>query len=797
MARLLMIAKNNMKRQRGDMITFFILTLIATFLFSDCLSAILGMQKVLDDRYRDINGAEIFLYHRDTPEENAAADKAFADNPNIGNVEKTPLLMQYLKYRKAGEADFEEYAFFVNRFDDKPAIHHVLSEEEVYEKNDIVLPLYLKGDYPEGSTMEIVLGDHTYNFKVAGYAEDPYLCSTMNFTVHSVYISEDAFRRMCEDEPEIVVKSVLHKGKYSEAARKERVDTRDLEKEIGDAYKKNLLPAMEENPDRDYNDYIAVNWDLMRGGSIFLPGIVMSVIMLFALIILVVAVTIITFSVRNFITRNMKNTGILEASGYTVRELRLALVTELVLVALCGSLLGVLAAILTFKPFGNLVTQVLGLTWNQPMHPLAVLGSVFGLLLIVALVGILASRAYRKITVLDALRGGITVHNFKKNLFSMEKTKLPLPVVMSLKETFGGMGRNIVLALIIMVISTATLLGGGMLKTYGGNPDQMLKIMGFETGIAATEGDETMGDGIRKLPGVKKVLAQFEFEPVLIANGKDQQVYTFAVDDFDNTSNTVMIEGRMPEHDNEILVTESVADDMGLSVGDAITVSFAGKTADYLIVGFNQRMERMGRTAYMTLDGLRKLVPGNLHLKYRIVGEEGVTYKTIEKELMSYGEENGKTLEVVDVKKNVEGTMETLTTSMSALCALIAVVTAFIVIFVESLVIRAKVTKEWKNMGISKGLGMTSRDLIVQIMLSNLPAILTGCVVAVISASWIGKKICILVFSMFGLKQMPFDISIFWKLAVVLGVVLVALVTAALSGLKVRKLVPVEMITEE
>ncbi len=258
-----------------------------------------------------------------------------------------------------------------------------------------------------------------------------------------------------------------------------------------------------------------------------------------------------------------------------------------------------------------------------------------------------------------------------------------------------------------------------------------------------------------------------------------------------------MIEGRMPEHDNEILVTESVAGDMGLSVGDAITVSFAGKTADYLIVGFNQRMERMGRTAYMTLDGLKRLVPGKLQLEYMIVGEDGVTFETMEKELMSYGEKTGKTPEVVDVKKNVEGTMETLTTSMFVLCALIAVVTAFIVIFVESLVIRAKVTREWKHMGISKGIGMTSRDLIIQIMLSNLPAILTGCVIAVLGASWLGKKICIVIFAMFGLKQMPFEISLVWKATVVLGVVIVALLTAALSGLKVRKLVPVEMITEE
>ena len=69
MYRLLVIAKNNMKKQKGDMITFFILTLIAVFLIFDCVSAITGLGKVLDNKFEEVNGAHVVLFSHDSPED--------------------------------------------------------------------------------------------------------------------------------------------------------------------------------------------------------------------------------------------------------------------------------------------------------------------------------------------------------------------------------------------------------------------------------------------------------------------------------------------------------------------------------------------------------------------------------------------------------------------------------------------------------------------------------------------------------------------------------------------------------
>ena len=66
MYKLFFIARNNIKKQKGDMITFFILTLFAAFLIFDAASAILGTRNVLDDSFAAHNGAESGAWYERT-----------------------------------------------------------------------------------------------------------------------------------------------------------------------------------------------------------------------------------------------------------------------------------------------------------------------------------------------------------------------------------------------------------------------------------------------------------------------------------------------------------------------------------------------------------------------------------------------------------------------------------------------------------------------------------------------------------------------------------------------------------
>ena len=174
-----------------------------------------------------------------------------------------------------------------------------------------------------------------------------------------------------------------------------------------------------------------------------------------------------------------------------------------------------------------------------------------------------------------------------------------------------------------------------------------------------------------------------------------------------------------------------------------------------------------------------------------------MTFETLKAKIEEIAKTKGLTLQYTDSHKTMETTINSLVATMKALCLVICVVTLLVVVFVESLVIRAKISREWRGMGISKALGQTSGGLISQIMLSNMPAILVGGIIGAVFSSLVGAFGVETVFSGFGIKKVCFDIPFVYMLATVAGIVLVAVVTSGLAGLKVRKLNPVEMITEE
>ncbi|MBR5421933.1 MAG: ABC transporter permease [Lachnospiraceae bacterium] len=799
MYKLFFIAKNNMKKQKGDMITFFVLTFIAAFLIFDCAMVLMDMGKVLDGNFDAVNGAHVMLMNRDTEAENDSAERAFKENIHLAEYERTPTIRFRAEYKNKTQQDYLQYMFYAESINQSKTMMTVQGAERSYQKNDVLLPLNMKAGYAIGDTLQLKFGDHVYELNVADYLEDPYFCSTVNVTIYSICLSPEMIDELAEKE-EAVERRYCHKGRL--AAVYENYSTNELEDEINEKYKEYLGEYAAKEEGVNMSDYLLVNWDMMRGGSQFIPMIIMAIMLVFAVLVLLIALVIISFSIKNFIQKNMKNTGILEACGYTVKELRYSLILQIALVAFLGALAGMIVAAVSFGAFGNVVSLMLGLTWNQPVELSVALATMLFLILVVTTVAAADSRAYQKVTVLDALRGGISAHNFRKNFFPFDRTPLPVPLVLALKDFAGGLGRNLVMVFISMLMVISVLIGFGMVENFGDDSEGLMKIMAIEMSDASVKENVKGGDlseDLRALPGVASVLTSMGFEPSLKAGEEQATIHTYAVDDMKNTRYTNLLEGRLPEKANEILVTSGVAEDMGLKCGDVVSIEYAGSEADYIITGINQRVERMGRTIYMRIDGAERILPGDLSrmYSYDITAKEGVTYETLSQQIEAYKKENDLEFNIQNERLFAESTMNTVSSSMSMICIAILVITVLIVVFVESLVIRAKISREWRGMGISKAIGQTSGGLICQIMLSNIPAVALGALIGVLLAQNAGGAIVKAAFSLFVIKNVRFSISAGWMGICFAGIILVAMSAAAAAGLRVRSLKPVEMITEE
>ena len=97
----------------------------------------------------------------------------------------------------------------------------------------------------------------------------------------------------------------------------------------------------------------------------------------------------------------------------------------------------------------------------------------------------------------------------------------------------------------------------------------------------------------------------------------------------------------------------------------------------------------------------------------------------------------------------------------------------------------------------TKALGMTSAGLISQIVLSNAPAIITGILFGILVSQPAGSKLCMLIFSIFEMKSMDFNLPFIWIAITAVVILVSAVATSGILGMRVRTLKPVEMITED
>ncbi|MCR5586371.1 MAG: ABC transporter permease, partial [Lachnospiraceae bacterium] len=733
----------------------------------------------------------------DNEESKECLEKAIEDN-GIKEYESMPILNVTCDYRKKGDKEYQSYSFMVESFDENPTIMDVLPEDLNLKENDVLIPLYLKSSFAVGDKLQLKLDDEEYELNVAGYNENPYFCSSISVSMYYIYVSQKTYDQIYNNQKSVdkgmVYRDVQFRCKSSKTGRDE-LDK--LERNINEDYNKYIEKYRSKNPDKTYDSTFSVNWGLIGWGNQMLPGLVMAIIILFAIVILIIALVIISFSINDFIQRNIKNTGILEASGYTVKELKAALTTQLMLVGIIAVAIGIGIGFAIIPGFDIFFTGLLGLTASGNKSPLVSLIVAAFILLLIFINIRLISRKYNKITVLDALRAGINTHNFKKNYFAFENNNLPVSIVLSLKDTFGGIKKNILLSLVIAVLTVSTLLGFGLMDNFGINMDGTFKAMGFEFGDAAAFGESGHEDELRKLKGVENVLVEVSNSATISYKGKENQYTIIANDDEKYTQNTVMLEGRFPKKDNEAMITIAIANAMKIKLGDVVKLKNGSNEKDYLITGINQRMQNAGTTMTTTVDGSKRLGYDCSNYNYYFTLNDDVTYAEFEKTFNEFNDENDYNLSITNSEDMLKGTIDGLASAMKMVCLFISILTIFIVIFVESLVIRSKITREYRGYGISKALGMTSKEIISQIALSNIPAITLGCIIGALISNWAGKAVVKLAFSYMGIQKITFVIYFKWIVLVVLGIILIAIFTSAMEGRKVKKLIPVEMITEE
>ncbi len=779
---LYFISKHNMKKKKGNIIVILFLTALAVLLLYVSTSLLTSTGEVLDTIHEEVNGADWFSI---SPEENDQKIMEILETQEEPEAIEKNVCLYFpgASYKKEGEKEEDSIPFLLERVEDERRIGQIPEDlKEETKEDSILLPYYMKVDhrFQTGDTLLLYLGDVEYAFTVKGFIEDPIFASTMNVSMNKCYISNTRYEEILDDSPVPQTPQYM----YHKVRLKPGVDSV--------AFDEIMTARFNEDPLK--KGLAAVSWGAMRGDGMMISNIVMGIILVFSLLLILIALIIVQFSIRQFVEENMKNIGILQAAGYTGRQLKWAGVLEMMEVTLAGTLIGLTAGGVLTVPIGNIQSSIIGLSWNQPFDWQAASLAVLVISIMVFLVSLSASRSYGKISVLQALRGGFATHSFRKNPLPLERAHLPVTTVLGIKSILYAKGKSAAVCMIVAVMGFTMAVGFGMLQNFALDTTTLLKLTGLDVGTAGANGTdlERIGEELLKHPEIEKILYTSNVNITISHGDKETSQICDIWSEPDQLENEIIVEGRLPQYENEIVLTTVISKRVGAGVGDVVYVKGEGERKEYIICGIDQKINNNGLKTMMNFDGADRMNGKVEPSGICVYAKEGYTYEDIKDYFSAYPD-----IEFSDSTNALETILTPVSSGIEMLCIVFGSSTIFVVILVVLLLVKTRLLRERRTYGIHKALGFTTGQLMFSTMMADIPIIILGAAAGTAAAHLMADSIVELCLSFCGIKQGNMYMNPLFDFLIVLGITVTAILAESIASLKIRKMEPVRLIAEE
>lgn len=788
--KLILIAKSNLKRKKSDMVVLVLLVALATLLLYMSISVLFQLGNVLDKTNSDLNGASSTLISPSVHTEEII--QIMNEAKAVESVEAHDCLkLSGFQYHKGGETaqTDAQYDFMMEDMSAVRSISklHILEKAETIKENAIVLPYYMKValGYQTGDTLILKNGAATYKFSVAGFTENIMFSTPTNLFVFKCYTTTFAMDQMRNQNGVNLVKT------YN-AELKEEYSSQEFEDYI-------IGKIGEEIKDFPYLNNSATNYEISKSSTAMTANILMIVVAVFAILLIVIAIVLIRFSIHNSIERNLKNIGVWQASGYTSIQLQLATVLEIMIVVVSGTSFGLLLSGGASGIIGNLVASSIGLMWKQNFSWKSGLFSALVICSLVLCVVILTSWKYKQITPLTALREGFTTHNFKKNSLPLDQVVLPLDSALGIKNIWNEKRKSAAICFIALVLSLTCNMGLSLWLNMASSGNKLIELTGLETPTTMVTLDGKIQKSVDEIK--KELEALDETDEIIcmtqwninISHREKETVSFFEI--YDHPSRlraNVLIEGRMPKYENEVLLSSLLCKQLGVTSGDVVYLEMKDKSAEFIISGISQHINHMGRKGIITFEGAERLVDGTQPTALNVYGKTGVSYERIEQEYKKIFPQ----ITMVDMVKTIDISFASVKNSMTSICILFVACTMGVVALVIFFLIKSKVIRETKSLGIWKALGFTTGQLMRQMVISYVPVIGVGAILGSVAAYFAIEPVMVLALSFCGIRKCSMDASLLYSSVSVVGIVVTATVVALLCAWKIRKIVPWKMLQE-
>lgn len=769
-----------MKKAKGQTVAIVVLILLASLMLNLWLMLSMDYKQNFDRYHNKLNAEHVTVTVDDA--DGDVSDFLFKTLSNDNRVSQFGLNSCL---RAVGSFPFNggELSSHIVFIEKQIGVTSEIGKAEIVEEGNltsgIYMPMIYKNDEIKvGESIEISVGNHSVKYTICGFFNSV-MMGSHNCGSIQILLTQDKYY-------ELKTLDYAYEGTLCSVRLNDISTNLNFESEL-----KGMIS-------KAFPDIFMLSncYDMVSQSRYISQGICSIIMSVMAFLILLIALVIIISNINNYIKANIKNLGALKAIGYTSKQLICSLMVQFLGLTAIATIVGSAFSYCIFPGINSMMISQTGIPYAIRFLPIPILISLAILICAVAFAVWFATRRIKKIEPIIALRSGVQTHNFKRNHFPLEKTKAPLNLALALKTTFSSIKQNLTVCVTMIVLSIVVVFSGVMTANVIFDSRQFVDILAGEMADSAIGvWAEAEDDVLRAINSDERVEKVYLNTSANISHPGGADLMATISDDFSMFNNQdIVFKGRFPKYDNEIAIAAKYAKEKGFSIGNEIEISSNGKVQKYLICGFTQCTNYLGRDCLLTRQGYDKL--GVLKsLGYYINLTDGTDIDAFNEEIKEAF--NDDVNSAVNVQKIINAGSGVYISLIKIIVIGILVLSAIVIAFVLYLLVRTLLNNKKVDYGILKALGFTTKQLILQTVLSFMPAIIISTVFGLIVGCIIINPLLSIFLGTIGIVKCTFTVPVGFIAVAGLGLIVVSFLVACLLSLKVKKIAPRALLVGE
>lgn len=799
MREILTVIKGNFRKNKGSFISVAILMFVVSVALTTAFSVIINTNK-RDKEQMDAGGLGNIMAAIDYEYQGQTMDEYYAYCDELANkmlaidgVERIDQIPTVIMNIVDVNGDDGNGSVFVYDYKSKYLTYNIYDENDnlltdfKLKEGEIIVPVSFKSLYNTeiGDQVTLNLDDwegkeeNHRTYKIAAYMEDPYMGSSV-MGIKTLLLCDEDIASLCEKdfakEGNAIILSV-HKSKDSV---------------LTDA-------ELEANLNRE-TSYASYTWITLTKAQAYnymtmITNIFAGILVAFIVMLVVATIIVLGHNISSSIEHDFVNLGILKAVGMSNNKLRFSIMLGYLFAGLVGSNIGVPVAIPCIAAINKLIRPVIGLYSESTPALFETIISLVAIFVIITIFIAIKLIKISRITPVSAINGGRKDVHFS-SLFKLPISKKALGTSLAYRQLVSGK-KQYIGAVVITAILTLFMVMISDMCIYFSDEDKindMFAPVEYDMYTYVTEDSEWE----EKLAEAEAIIAKYTDYKKFFYSSRyvllnDTQIWCGINSEPDYVKS--VYEGRTCTYDNEIVITEYMTENYGLEIGDKVTISLDGKLADYIVSGYYQCTNDVGKNITMSLDGYFRLVGEpeegtRLGYVYDLEDDdladeiyEEITEKYSEKEVY-FGYDT-----------DFSGD-DSIIFALYGVTILIYILSGIFVAITVVLVCSKIFAKEKQDYGIYKAMGFTSAKLRRQFAVRFVICAFIGSTIGIICTLLFSNALLSGILKMFGMYNFSSSLNVVAAIVPVVFMSVVYYLFSYIVSRKMKKVTPRVLITE-